>query len=121
MVNMVCAIAFGIVAAICLVIAIRHFMGHGFLLNNEYLYATKEEREKMDKTPYYRQSGVIFAMISIVFALDAIEIIYQMKWLTQLVLCVMIAAVAYAIISTRAIGRHEKESQDDFDQENKQF
>ena len=51
-----------------------------FLFNNLYSYAAKQEREKMDKKPHYRQSGIVFALLSSIH------------------LC--IAVLAYAIISS---------------------
>ena len=40
---------------------ISYFQFHerGFLLNNAWLYASAEERNKMNKKPYYRQSGIV--------------------------------------------------------------
>ena len=32
-----------------------YFKEKGFLLNNAYLFASKEEREEMDKKSHYRQ------------------------------------------------------------------
>ena len=49
-----------IIAAILAVVSIRSFQNKGFLFNNAYIYASKEERGKMDKKPYYRQSAIVF-------------------------------------------------------------
>ena len=35
--------------------SVRSFMEKGFLFNNAYIYASKEEREKMNKKPHYHQ------------------------------------------------------------------
>ena len=43
-----------IIAAILAVVSIRSFQNKGFLFNNAYIYASKKERGKMDKKPYYR-------------------------------------------------------------------
>ena len=43
-------------SGILLRISIIQFRQKGFLLNNAYIYASKEQRKKMDKKPYYRQS-----------------------------------------------------------------
>ena len=43
-------------AGVLLVLSIRHFMERGFLLNNAYIYATKEQRKTMDKKPIHKVS-----------------------------------------------------------------
>ena len=56
-----------IIAAILAVVSIRSFQNKGFLFNNAYIYASKKERGKMDKKPYYRQSAIVFCILSAVF------------------------------------------------------
>ena len=56
-----------IIAAILAVVSIRSFLNKGFLFNNAYIYASKEERGKIDKKPYYRQSAIVFCILSAVF------------------------------------------------------
>lgn len=51
------------------VMSILSFMQKGFLLNNAYIYASKEERKKLDKKPHYRQSAIVFLLLGIVFLL----------------------------------------------------
>ena len=54
-------IVFGL-AVLMAVLAIVHFLQKGFLLNNAYLYASKEERKTMNKKPYYLQSAISFCI-----------------------------------------------------------
>ena len=77
-----------------------YFKEKGFLLNNAYLFASKEEREEMDKKSHYRQSAVIFLLIGIIFLLNTVQMIFNIGWLFYAVLAVTIAAVIYAVIST---------------------
>ena len=72
MVNIVGAIILGIVAIVCLVFSFLQFNEKGFLFNNAYIFASKKERETMDKKPHYKQSGIIFLMIGIIFLIDAV-------------------------------------------------
>ena len=104
----VIAIIFGVVAIFCCALAVFQFCGKGFLLNNSYIYASPEEREKMDKKPYYRQSGVVFCFIGAVFAINAVEVILQTGWLSWGVFGVIAAAVIYAIVSSVLIGKKQK-------------
>ena len=50
-------------------VSVMQFHEKGFLWNNAYIFASKEERRKMDKKPYYRQSGFVFMLIGIIFGL----------------------------------------------------
>ena len=60
-----------------MVLGIRHYMEKGFLMNNAYLYASKEQREKMNKKPYYRQSAIIFGILSVVFIVIGLSLVLQ--------------------------------------------
>lgn len=108
MVNIVGAIILGIVAIVCLVFSFLQFNEKGFLFNNAYIFASKKERETMDKKPHYKQSGIIFLMIGIIFLIDAVEMIIKTGWLFYLVIVVAIIAIVYAIISSVVIGRNKK-------------
>ena len=44
-----------VMSAAALIISIRSFLEKGFLLNNAYIYASKQEKMRMDKSPHYRQ------------------------------------------------------------------
>ena len=100
------AIIFGVIAVSCYVLGAFQFCGKGFLLNNSYLYASEKERSEMDKKPYYRQSGIVFCLLGTVFAVNAAETFLQTGWLFYIVIGIVIAAVAYAIISSVVIGRN---------------
>ena len=96
-----------IIAVIIFLIAIGSFIisffqlnNRGFLFNNAYLYASKEEREKLDKKPHYRQSGIVFVFIGIIFLLNAIELIVETGWLFYVVMIVTFITIVYAIVSS---------------------
>lgn len=42
------------------VLSYRQFNEKGFLFNNAYIFASKQERETMNKKPHYKQSGICF-------------------------------------------------------------
>ena len=48
------------ISLLMFILSIRSFREKGFLFNNAYLYASKEEREVMNKKPYYRQTAIVF-------------------------------------------------------------
>ena len=92
-----------VIAGILAVISIRSFRNHGFLLNNEYFFASKEEREKMDKKPYYRQTAIVFLLLSIVFLIIGVSIIVQDSRVNLLEIPFIAGTVIYAIVSTMRI------------------
>ena len=82
------------------VLSIFSFMEKGFLLNNQYLNASKEEREHMDKSPYYRQSAICFLMCSIMFLISGILILVNcIDLIPIIVVPIAIITVIYAVVS----------------------
>ena len=53
--------------------SVRSFMEKGFLFNNAYIYASKQERAKMNKKPHYRQSAIVFLLLGLIFLLRSEE------------------------------------------------
>jgi hypothetical protein len=102
-------VVFGIImfvfSVILFLISIRHFRKKGFLFNNAYIYATKEERERTDYAPYYRQSAIVFLLIAVQFLMIGFYAVT--KWTPFLVaeFIVIVLMLCYAIISSRRIGR----------------
>lgn len=82
------------------IISFMQFKEKGFLFNNAYILASKSEREKMDKKPHYRQSGIVFLLIGVKFFLMAIEFILKVKWLWIAVGITEAAVLIYAIVSS---------------------
>ena len=63
------------IAGVLLLFSIRSFFERGFLLNNAYLYASKEERNTMNKKPYYRLSAIVFCFLSAVFIVIGLSLL----------------------------------------------
>ena len=102
-------IAVGIVVLLlsmaCAVISVFQFRRKGFLFNNAYLYAGKREKEKMNKAPHYRQSGVVFAFLSALFLCIAAECILKTSWLGWISSALTVGVLIYAIVSSvREVG-----------------
>ncbi|MFR6102332.1 MAG: DUF3784 domain-containing protein [Christensenellales bacterium] len=103
-------IAVGIVVLLlsmaCAVISVFQFRRKGFLFNNAYLYAGKREKEKMNKAPHYRQSGVVFAFLSALFLCIAAECILKTSWLGWISSALTVGVLIYAIVSSvRELGK----------------
>lgn len=92
----------------CVFISARQFAEKGFLFNNAYLFATKAERAKMEKKPYYRQSAIVFCLLGAVFFVSALSIVIQIKKLLLLEIPLFVGIIIYVITSSVKIGRQTK-------------
>ncbi len=90
-------------------ISARQFAEKGFLFNNAYLWAAKDEREKMDKKPHYRQSAIVFCFLGAVFFVSGLSMALQIRKLLLLEIPLMICVVIYAIISSVKIEKQTKQ------------
>ncbi|MCI8361091.1 MAG: DUF3784 domain-containing protein [Clostridiales bacterium] len=106
--TIISAVLFSVMAAGAFVIACFQFRGKGFLFNNAYIYASQEERRRMDKKPYYRQSGVAFCLMGVLFCLVALECIANAAWLIYIILLVCLLAIVYAVVSSIKIEKRRK-------------
>lgn len=97
-----------LVSLLLFIVSIRSFLEKGFLFNNAYLYATKKERETMNKKPYYRQTAVLFFLMGITFLLIGFAILYNAGWITYIAEAVVLIIVIYAIASSIAIEKGKK-------------
>lgn len=70
------------------------------MFNNAYIYASKEEREKMDKKPHYRQSAIVFLLLGVSFLLLGIMTLTDAVWLLYVVLGLAVFAIIYAFVSS---------------------
>ena len=89
------------------VMSYRSFREKGFLFHNAYIYASKQERETMDKKPHYRLSAIVFLMIGVIFLLNGVSVLFAANWIFFLILAIAIVAIISAIISSIAIERRK--------------
>ena len=89
--------------------SVRSFMEKGFLFNNAYIYASKQEREKMNKKPHYRQSAIVFLLLGLIFLLNTIAVLLKVNWIFYIVVVVVIITLIYAIVSSIIIDKNNKQ------------
>ena len=106
--NIIGSIILGFISIACFVFGIFQFNEKGYLLNNAYIFASEQEREAMNKKPYYRQSGIAFVFIGVIFLIIAVDVTLKTGWLSYCARAVSAAARVYSIISTVVIERREK-------------
>ena len=107
--ELIVAIIAFVPAVIAAFISVRQFMEKGFLFNNAYIWASKTERERLDKKPYYRQSAIVFCLLSAVFLVVGISIIFQSSKIQLLEIPLIGAVLVYAISSSVIIEKHLKQ------------
>ena len=105
---MVVAIIMFAVAGVNLIIGFLHFFERGPLMNNAYLYASKQQRKSMNKKPYYRQSAIVFFLLSVIFIIVGLSVVMEDYRITFLEFPVMTGIVIYAIVSSMRINKKEK-------------
>ena len=93
---------------LCGFISARQFAEKGFLFNNSCLFASKEERADMNKKPYYRQSAVVFCLLSAVFCVSGLSVVFQIEKLLLLEIPVVVGTVIYAAASSVKIEKITK-------------
>lgn len=101
------SVFFGL-AGLMVLLAVRHFKCRGYCFNNAYIWASGEEREKEDFTPYYRQSGVVFLMIALLSVLEGLYIILAFRPIIFGQIVTVEAMAFYAVSSTVRIGKEKK-------------
>ena len=89
-----------LISALAFLLSIRSFQEKGFLLNNAYLYASRQERETMDKKPHYRQSAIVFLLLGCIFLLNGLQVLLNAPWIFYAVMVLMIVTLGYAIVSS---------------------
>lgn len=101
--EIISAVAVFALAGVFEVISIMSFMERGYLINNAYIYASEEERKKMDKKPYYRQSAIVFCLLGVMFAIVGTSIVVQNYQIELLEIPVAAGTVIYAVVSSAKI------------------
>ena len=96
------------IAGVLLLFSIRSFLERGFLLNNAYLYASKEERKTMNKKPYYQQSAIVFGVLSAVFAVIGLALLFHNDKLFLIDIPLIVGVIIFAIVSTVLINKRTK-------------
>ena len=97
------------VSVFLLFVSVRSFMEKGFLFNNAYIYASKQEREKMNKKPHYRQSAIVFLLLGLIFLLNALAVLLKVNWIFYIGVAVVAITLIYAIVSSIIIDKNNKQ------------
>ncbi len=113
--EIIAAIVVFLISFVSFIISIRSFKKKGFLFNNAYIFASDQERKKMNKVPYYCQSGVVFLLIGIIFLLIGIQTLLSAGWILYAEAAITVVTIIYAFISSIAIEKRIDKKLDNSD------
>ena len=103
MAEIITAVILFLIAGVSFLISFRSFREKGFLFNNAYIYASKQEREYMNKKPHYRQTAICFLLIGAFFLIDGIALLSGIDFFFIIAGLVLVTLVIYAIVSSLKI------------------
>lgn len=109
MVRIIVTVILSVTAIVCFILSYRQFHEKGALLNNAYIYASDSQREKMNKTPYYRQSAIVFLLVGICFIFLAADMLLKTDWLFAIPIAIAIGTIIYAAVSSSRIENENKD------------
>ena len=95
-------------AGILLITGIMQFKEKGVLLNNAYLFASREQREIMNKKTYYRQTAIIFCILSAVFIVVGVSLVFRNDSILMIEIPLIASVMIYAIVSSVRINKGGK-------------
>ena len=88
-----------LMAVVSLLFSLLAFMGKDIILDDAYIRASKEEREKMDKSAYRLQGALIFLFLFAITLCNILRAVLHMASFTYAAFVIAVIGIAYAIIS----------------------
>jgi len=84
------------------------FMGKNIILDDAYIKASKEEREKMDKRAYHLQGAIFFLFVFVATGCNLLRYLTGTPLFSYIGMVALLIAVVYFIISHYAIKKRTK-------------
>ena len=88
-----------VMAVVSLIFSVLGFMGKDIILDDAYIKASKEEREKMDKKAYRLQGSIIFLFLFAITLCNILRAVLHIASFTYAAWVIAAAGIAYAFIS----------------------
>lgn len=96
--NIIGTIIILFISLISFIISYFQFKERGFVFNNSYIYATKKERNSMNKKPLYRESSIVFFLFGIAFLSMGLSIITNIIYFIYLTYSIFAIVVGFVVI-----------------------
>lgn len=97
-----------LIALAAFVLSARQLACKGKLLNNTYFHDPKKERNEEEMKPYYRQSGIVFLLVGLIFFFEALNAFTASNLFMVIVFILLGAVIVYTIASTAAHNMKKK-------------
>ena len=108
MADLICAALTGCLSAAMYLYVFFTARGKGPILSNTYLFASKQERERLDRKAEYRLVTIVFSFLGTVFASLTAFILTEHSVFLFLALALVVCVVIYAIRETAKTLESEK-------------
>ena len=95
--DMFFAVITGIIAVVLFIYVFFAARCKGPVLSNTYLFASREERRKIDKKAEYHMVSVVFGILAAIFAFLTVYIITSWNICLYIVFALAVSVIAYAI------------------------
>lgn len=93
----------GILTVLMFVYAFFASKEKGPILSNNYLFTSKEKKEKIDKKVEYHRVTIVFGLLGIIFLLLTLQILTMWMWLNYIMGLFIILLIAYVVKVTMEI------------------
>jgi hypothetical protein len=95
------------ITVVSLIFSLLGFMGKDMILDDAYIKASEEEREKMDKKAYRLQGAIIFLFIFALTLCNLLRAVLHIAWFTYVAYAIGAIGILYAIVSHYAIKKKQ--------------
>ena len=95
--DMIFAVITGIISVILFIYVSFTVRGKGIILSNTYLFASKEERDKIDKEAEYHLVSVVFGILAAILAFLTAYIITSREICLYRVFTLCVCDIVYAV------------------------
>ena len=99
---------FSILMLASFILSLLDFIKKGIILDDNYVFASKEARERMDKKAYYLQSAIVFLLLGVMFLFHTLRLLLDIVWFTYAAFVIAFVAIVYVIVSHYAIKKKAK-------------
>jgi 1,4-dihydroxy-2-naphthoate octaprenyltransferase len=106
--EIISAIVTGIIAFSLFIYVSFTIRGKGPILSNTYLFASKNERKRMDVKAEYHLVSVVFGLLAIVFLLITVYIITSIVLLQSIAIALCICLIVYVIVQSVKTEKNHK-------------
>ena len=96
------------VACISLILSVLGFAGKDIILDDEYIKASQEDREKMDTKAYRQQGAIIFLFIFAINISNLLWALLHKRIFTYITFAICGIGIIYAIVTHYAIKKKAK-------------